>query len=236
MGRGRHAVTRVAVDGVMLSVSAGQAVALAGPPGSGKSTLLRLVSAQDRPDTGSVVVDGVRLESLSDRQVTKFRRRVGVISHDSQLMGALTAAENVVFPLLYQRLNFDPYERAARLLHAVGLAERAAALTPDLSGGERQRVVLARALANQPRLVIADDPAAGLDQRAASEVLDLLRRLTRQDGVTLLLATDDDAVAARCPRVVRLRDGSVVDDISIDTGPGAREAARRWIERSAAVL
>ncbi|WP_460847406.1 ABC transporter ATP-binding protein [Phytohabitans suffuscus] len=235
-GRGRHAGTVTALDDVTLSVPAGQAVALAGPSGSGKSTLLRLASAQDRPDAGSVIVDGVRIESLTSRQATRFRRRIGVVSHDSRLMSALTAAENVMFPLLYQRVSFDPYERALRLLDAVGLAERASVEVPDLSGGEQQRVVLARALANRPRLVIADEPVAGLDQRAATEVLDLLKRMTGTYGMTLLLSTTDDAVAARCPRVVRLRDGAVVDDFSADTGEAAREAARRWIERSAPVL
>ncbi|BCB84714.1 hypothetical protein Psuf_020270 [Phytohabitans suffuscus] len=97
-GRGRHAGTVTALDDVTLSVPAGQAVALAGPSGSGKSTLLRLASAQDRPDAGSVIVDGVRIESLTSRQATRFRRRIGVVSHDSRLMSALTAAENVMFP------------------------------------------------------------------------------------------------------------------------------------------
>ncbi|MDQ7911143.1 ABC transporter ATP-binding protein [Phytohabitans sp. ZYX-F-186] len=221
---------------VNLAVPSGAAVAIAGPAGCGKTSLLRLASAQDRPDTGSVVVDGVRIESLSRRQATRFRRRIGVLSHDSRLMGALTAVDNVVFPLLYQRLSFDPYERAMQLLDAVGLAEQARVEVPHLSGGQRQRVVLARALANRPRLVIADEPTAGLDGRAATEILDLLKRLTGRYGTTLLLATSEDAVAARCPRVVRLRDGAIVDDIRADTGEAARERARRWIERPAPVL
>ncbi|WP_345072375.1 ABC transporter ATP-binding protein [Phytohabitans flavus] len=236
MGRGRRAGTVAAVEDVTLSITPGQAVAFAGPSGSGKSTLLRLASAQDRPDTGSVVVDGVRLEALSSRQATRFRRRIGVVSHDSRLMSALTAVENIMFPLLYQKVSFDPYERALHVLDAVGLAERAAAEVSDLSDGERQRVVLARALANRPRLVIADEPAAGLDHRAATEVLDLLKRMTGTYGMTLLLSTTDDAVAARCPRVVRLREGVVVDDTTADTGPAARDAARHWIKRSAPVF
>lgn len=236
IGRERRAGTVTAVNDVSLSVPPGGAVAIAGPAGSGKTTLLRLASAQDRPDAGSVVVDGVRIESLRRRQATRFRRRIGVVSHDSRLMGALTAVDNVVFPLLYQRLSFDPYERAMHLLDAVGLAGRAAVEVPYLSGEERQRVVLARALANRPRLVIADEPSAGLDKRAATGVLDLLKRLTSRYGMTLLLATGEDAVAARCPRVVRLRDGAVVDDLHADTGEAAREGARRWIERPAPVL
>ena len=235
--RPRGRVRRVdPVTDVTVVVPPGEAVAFAGPAGCGTTTLMRLASAQDRPDTGSVVVDGVRTESLTSRQATRLRRRIGVVSSDSLLMSGLTAVDNVVFPLLYQRVDFDPYERAMHLLDAVGMAGQAEVEASCLSGAERQRVVLARALANQPRLVVADEPTAGLDRGAATELLDLLKRMTTRNGTTLLLATADDAVAARCPRVVRLRDGAVADDLRADTGPAAREDARRWVERSAPVL
>lgn len=234
--RGRRPGVAAALRGVDLCVAPGEAVAFAGPHGSGKSALLRLVSAQGRPDSGRVVVDQVRLDNLSGRQATRFRRRVGVVSHDSHLMTALTAVDNIVFPLLYQRVSFDPYQRALRLLDEVGLADHAAVEPANLSPGQRQRVVLARALANPPRVVVADEPTAGLDHQAATEVLDLIKRMTTRYGVTLLLATRDDGVAARCRRVVRMRDGAIVDDFSADTRPAARDAARRWIERSAPVL
>lgn len=235
-GRIRRVGPVAPVNDISLFVPPGEAVAFTGPSGSGTSTLLRLASAQDRPDAGSVIVDGVRTESLSGRQATRLRRRIGFVSSDSLLLSALTAIDNVVFPLLYQRVAFEPYERAMHLLDAVGLASEAQVGASYLSGAERQRVVLARALASNPRLVVADEPTAGLDQRTSTEILDLLKRMTAMNGTTLLMATSDDAVAAHCPRVVRLRDGAVAEDVRADTGKAARDAARRWVERSAPVL
>jgi putative ABC transport system ATP-binding protein len=228
----RRAGSIAPVDDVTLSINPGEAVAFAGPPGCGASTLLRLVSAQDRPDAGSVIFDGVRIEQLSGRQATRWRRGIGIVSGDALLMSALTAVDNVVFPLLYRRVSFDPHERAMRLLGAVGMAGDAEVGASCLSTAEQRRVVLARALAGDPALVLADEPAAGLDQRAATELLDLLKRLTAANGTTLLLATADDAVAARCPRVVRLHEGAIVDDVRADMGKVSRDAARR----SASVL
>ncbi|NMO51190.1 ATP-binding cassette domain-containing protein [Actinoplanes sp. TBRC 11911] len=221
---------------ITLAVHPGEAVAITGPADSGKTALLRLASAQDRPDAGSVVIDGVRTESVPGHRATRLRRRIGVVSAGSVLMSALTVVDNVVFPLLHQRVSFDPYERALRLLDAVGMADAVRVRASRLSGSQRMRVVLARALANQPRLVVADEPVAGLDRRAATEILDLLKRLTTANGTALLLATADEATAARAPRVVRLRAGVVVADVRADVGPAARAAARQWIERPAPVI
>jgi putative ABC transport system ATP-binding protein len=199
----------VALDSVSFRIEPGELVALTGPSGCGKSTLLNLVGALDRPDAGSIVVDGEPLERLAD--LTEYRAAtVGFVFQFHNLIPTLNALENVQVPMLGRGRNRRERERRAReLLREVGLEPRAAARPATLSGGERQRVAIARALANEPRLLLADEPTGALDSETGAQVLELLAALRERRGTTILLVTNDDAVAARADRTLRLRDGVI---------------------------
>jgi putative ABC transport system ATP-binding protein len=204
-----------AVDGVSLTVRRGEAVALSGPSGSGKSTLLHLIGALDRPDAGSVRVAGRDLSALSRRELAGYRRTVGFVFQRFNLLPALTVIDNVMAPVLPYRVPYDKEERAGQLLEAVGLGGRETALPSRLSGGQQQRVAIARALINQPSLLLADEPTGNLDSRTGAEIVELLLELRAEREMTIVVATHDDRVAARCDRVVRLLDGCVVDDVDV---------------------
>jgi putative ABC transport system ATP-binding protein len=197
---------------VTLDVPAGQAVAVTGRSGSGKSTLLHLAGAMDAPDSGALTVDGDDLGMMSDRQRTLYRRGVGFVFQRFHLLPALTAADNVAAPVLPFRTSYDKRARARDLLAAVGLEGREHDLPSRLSGGQQQRVAIARALIGDPRLLLADEPTGNLDSTTGAEVLGLLFTLHRDRGLTLILATHDPAVAARCDRVIQLQDGAVSTD------------------------
>jgi putative ABC transport system ATP-binding protein len=198
-----------ALDDVSFSVEPGELVALTGPSGCGKSTLLNLIGALDRPDSGSIVVDERPLEHVHD--AAEYRAAtVGFVFQLHDLISTLSAAENVQVPMLGRGPSRG--ERAARareLLGEVGLEGRADARPSVLSGGERQRVAIARALANEPRLLLADEPTGALDADTGGQVLDLLQSLRDRRGTTILLVTNDDLVAQRADRVLRLRDGVI---------------------------
>jgi putative ABC transport system ATP-binding protein len=204
-----------ALDGVSLDIAAGEAVAVAGPSGSGKSTLLHIVGALERPDSGTVTVGGRDLGGLTRRELAAHRRRVGFVFQRFNLLPALTVIDNVMAPVLPYRVGFDKQERARELLHAVGLEGRETSLPSRLSGGQQQRVAIARALINRPPIVLADEPTGNLDSRTGAGIVDLLLGLRREYGVTVVLATHDSQVAARCDRVVRLLDGRVTDDVDV---------------------
>jgi putative ABC transport system ATP-binding protein len=197
---------------VTLDIPAGQAVAVTGRSGSGKSTLLHLAGAMDIPDSGTLTVDGSALGTMSDKQRTRYRREVGFVFQRFHLLPALTACDNVAAPVLPFRTGYDKRAKAAGLLAAVGLAGREHDLPGKLSGGQQQRVAVARALIGDPRLLLADEPTGNLDSATGTEVLDLLFSLHRDRGLTLILATHDPAVAARCGRVIELRDGQITAD------------------------
>lgn len=215
-----------ALASVSLDVAPGEAVAVVGPSGSGKSTLLHVIGGMDRPDSGSVFVDGADIAQLSRRAATTFRRGVGFIFQHYHLLPQLTALENVVVPVMPLRVDFDPRARGQELLDTVGLGAFATARVADLSGGERQRVAVARALIARPGLLLADEPTGALDSRTGEEVLDLLAHVQAEYGTTMLLATHDASVAAQCARVVRLRDGAVVADQAVHD-PEPDETIRR---------
>jgi putative ABC transport system ATP-binding protein len=216
-----------ALAGVTLEVAEGAVVALSGPSGSGKSTLLHLIAALDRPDEGTVTVGGQALGGLSRRELAAHRRRVGFVFQAFHLLPALTALDNVMAPVLPYRVRFDKEARARALLAAVGLGGRETSLPSRLSGGQRQRVAIARALINEPALVLADEPTGNLDSRTGEEIVDLLLALRDERGVTVLLATHDGAVAARCDRVVRLVDGRVADDVDVRAAADVQGALGR---------
>jgi putative ABC transport system ATP-binding protein len=198
-----------ALDAVDLEIGDGAAVAVTGPSGSGKSTVLHLLGGMDRPDEGTVEVDG---KDLTARQLDAHRRRVGFVFQRFHLLPALTVLDNVLAPVLPRRVDFDRRARAMELLAAVGLAERANALPSELSGGQQQRVAISRALINRPGLLLADEPTGSLDSVTGREIIDLLLSLRERYGMTMLVATHDAEVAASCDRIVRLHDGRIVAD------------------------
>jgi putative ABC transport system ATP-binding protein len=206
---------------VTLSIHAGEYVAVMGPSGSGKSTLLNLLGALDRPTSGEVYFEGKPLGSLGD--LDRFRARtLGFVFQSFYLLPTLTAAENVQVPMFEGPLSAAARaEKAAELLAAVGLTHRARHLPSRLSVGERQRVAIARALANGPALLLADEPTGNLDSRTADDILELFAALRNDLGMTRVLVTHSPEVAARAGRVVRMKDGRVVDD-----GPGRPPAGR----------
>jgi putative ABC transport system ATP-binding protein len=205
----------VALDDVELSIPAGSAVGITGPSGSGKSTLLHVVGAMDRPDSGTIQVGGVEVSSLRRSEQPAYRRRVGFVFQRYHLLPALTAVDNVVAPLLPYKTDFDKVERARELLAAVGLAGREGAVPSRLSGGEQQRVAIARSLVNDPMLLLADEPTGNLDSATSDEIMQLLLDLRSRLEMTVIVATHDPLVASRCERIVRLRDGRVVDDAAV---------------------
>lgn len=198
-----------ALRGVSLTIGKGEFLALMGPSGCGKTTLLNLIGAIDKPSRGSVQVDGVQLESLSDDRLAEMRRdRIGVVFQFFNLLPTLSARENVELPMELARLAADERrKRATHLLERVGLKDRADHKPAELSGGEQQRVSIARALANRPALVLLDEPTGDLDSATGREILTLLKDLNEHDQVTMVVATHDPVVAQTCSRVVLLRDG-----------------------------
>jgi ABC-type lipoprotein export system ATPase subunit len=197
-----------ALRDVSFSVEPGELVALTGASGSGKSTLLNLVGALDRPDAGSITVGGQRLDAL-ERPAEYRAATIGFVFQRSDLLPTLSAAENVQVPMFGRRPRRAREQRSRELLAEVGLAARGDARPSVLSGGERQRVAIARALANEPRLILADEPTGALDSSTGEQVVDLLEQLRAQRGTTILLVTNDDVVAARADRTLRLRDGVI---------------------------
>jgi putative ABC transport system ATP-binding protein len=197
-----------ALEDVSLRLEPGEFAALTGPSGSGKSTLLNLIGALDRPDAGTIEVDGERLDG---REATEYRAAtVGFVFQFHNLIPVLTAAENVQVPMMGRGgTRADREQRAAELLAEVGLAARAQAYPPTLSGGERQRVAIARALANDPRLLLADEPTGALDSETGAQIVALLQRLREHRGMTILLVTNDRSVAERADRLLELRDGRI---------------------------
>jgi putative ABC transport system ATP-binding protein len=198
--------------GVSLAVEPGEYVAIAGPSGSGKSTLLQLIGGIDLPTSGSVEILGTRLETLGDRDLTRLRLlRLGFVFQRFHLLPVLSALENVELPMAEAGVpRAERRERARALLDYVGLAARSGHRPTQLSGGEMQRVAVARALANRPAIVLADEPTGELDATTGAEILTLFRRLNA-DGTTLIVVTHDDRLAAEAGRVVHMLDGRVRD-------------------------
>lgn len=194
---------------ISLSVAHGEALAITGPSGSGKTSLLMVLIGLERVSRGSIRIAGEDITALDEDGLARFRRtHVGVVFQAFHLIAGMTALENVMIPLeLAGRRDAEAIARAA--LAAVGLSHRLAHLPPALSGGEQQRVALARAVAPRPALLLADEPTGNLDRAAGATVMDLLFRLHREAGSTLLLITHEPDLAGRCQRVLRLEDGSL---------------------------
>jgi len=200
------------LKGVSLSIAQGETVSLLGPSGSGKSTLLMTLAGLERPDSGSVKVDGRDLGALSEDTLARFRgEKIGVVFQSFQLIPTMTALENVAVPLELAGKP-DAFDRAAGELEAVGLGSRLSHYPAQLSGGEQQRVALARALAPDPLIVAADEPTGNLDSETGASVIDLIFAQQKRRGATLVLVTHDPSLAARCGRRVRLRSGRIEAD------------------------
>jgi ABC-type lipoprotein export system ATPase subunit len=214
-----------ALDGVNLRVRRGEFLAVMGPSGSGKSTLLNVIGALDRPTAGQIFVDGQDLAQI--RNLDRFRARtVGFIFQLHNLLPTLTALENVEVPMVGHLGPRARRKRAKELLEVVGLPDRMRHLPNQLSGGQRQRVAVARALANNPPLVLADEPTGSLDTTSGQDLLELLRKLNRTQGTTFVLVTHDPAVARQTRRVIVMADGRIVREDQI--GSPLEEDLKMW--------
>lgn len=205
-----------ALKGVDLQVESGAFVSIIGKSGSGKSTLINVITGIDRPTSGEVIVDHVHIHSLNEEQIAVWRgHSIGVIFQFFQLLPTLTAVENILLAMDYgsQYPRVERPERAMHLLELVGMADHAHRLPNSLSGGEQQCVAIARALANDPVLLTADEPTGNLDSRSAEMVFHLFENLA-QAGKTILMVTHDNDLAARAQRTIRLADGHIVDEFT----------------------
>ncbi len=206
--------TVTALDGVSLSIARGESIAIIGPSGSGKSTLMNILGGLDRPSRGRYRFEGEEVARFSDDQLADFRnRRIGFVFQSFQLLPRLSALQNVELPMVYAGASPRARrERAAELLERVGLGSRMGHRPNQLSGGQQQRVAIARSLANQPDLLLADEPTGALDSATGVEVLGLFQKLNTE-GLTVVLVTHDRGVADAARRRIAFRDGRVIEDV-----------------------
>ena len=198
------------LKGIDLEINQGETLALIGKSGSGKSTLLSLLAGLDRPDAGDILLQGQKISSMSEKELTSFRaHHMGIVFQQFHLVSTLTAMENVLLPLeLLKREGAT--EVAKNLLESVGLSHRAHHLPSQLSGGESQRVAIARALAIRPTILFADEPSGNLDEDTGERVMDLLFKMVLETGTTLVLVTHDQDLAKKCSRIIHLEHGSLL--------------------------
>lgn len=203
-----------ALQEIDLTVNPGEMVAIMGPSGCGKTTLLNCLSGLDIFDSGSVAIEGVDLQRMGDRARTDYRaRRMGFIFQTFNLLPVITAVENVELPLLVSGIRpRDARQQALTALEQVGLGDRSHHRPAELSGGQRQRVTIARALANKPAIVWADEPTGNLDSKTTDEILGLMQGLNQEKGYTFVVITHDPAIGALCHRIVHMQDGRIVAD------------------------
>lgn len=206
-----------AVNNVHLHLERGEFTALVGPSGSGKTTLLNIIGGLDKPDTGNVFINGTDITRLRENQLIDFRlHNIGFIFQSFNLIPVLTAKENVEFILLLQNLKKEQREkRVLQLLDQVGLADKADSRPAQLSGGQQQRVAVARALASKPSFILADEPTANLDSKSASNLLDIMAKLNKEENMTFIFSTHDQRVIDRARRVITLVDGRISSDTAL---------------------
>lgn len=208
---GRRVIT--ALDGISLKIDRGEFVAVVGASGSGKSTLLNVISGIDSCDSGTIQVLDTNLSQMGEDRLAAWRgRNIGIVFQFFQLMPTLTVRENVVLPMDLAGLTDDKWRRADRLLDSVGISDLGDNLPSELSGGEQQRAAIARALANDPSLLIADEPTGNLDTKNGRIVIEIIERLWRR-GTTVLMVTHDIELSKRAPRRITMRDGRITDDL-----------------------
>ncbi|HYD88880.1 MAG TPA: ABC transporter ATP-binding protein [Vitreimonas sp.] len=202
-----------ALDGVSFEIGRGEYCAIVGPSGSGKSTMMNIIGGLDTPTDGKIVIDGADIGEMSDEDLALFRNRtIGFVFQSFNLLPRMTALENVELPMIYGGVPpKERHERAAALLHRVGLGERMGHRPTQLSGGQQQRVAIARALAGKPPLLLGDEPTGALDSHTGVEIMRLFEELN-SEGVTIVLVTHDHDVAAATRRTIEMRDGRIVAD------------------------
>jgi len=212
---GKGDTTVIALDTVSFSVEKGEFVAIIGASGSGKSTLMHLIGGVDRPDSGSVIVDGNEIFKRNESELAIFRRRnIGLVYQFYNLIPTLTAEENIMLPYLLD--NRRPGEsKLKEILDTIGLSDRTTHLPSELSGGQQQRVSIGRALINDPAIILADEPTGNLDSKASREVMDLLKYSNRKYNQTLLIITHDEKIALQADRIITLSDGHIVRDEAV---------------------
>ncbi len=203
-----------ALRGVSFAVGRGEMVAIMGPSGSGKTTLLNCLAGLEEIDSGQIIVDGTDIATMNDRTKTEYRaRHMGFVFQFYNLLPVLSAVENVELPLVVSGVNTkEARERAMRVLELVRLREWADHKPAELSGGQRQRVTIGRALVNEPAIVWADEPTGDLDSETADEIIALMQDLNTRHGQTFVIVTHDAGVGARCQRIIKMRDGQIIDD------------------------
>lgn len=201
-----------ALDGINLKINSGEFVSIMGRSGSGKSTLLNMLGALDRPSEGAVILDGIDIAELPSRKLPNIHRhKIGFVFQQYNLIPTLTALENVELPLRYSGTS-NRRQLAVKALKEVGLEHRVNHLPSEMSGGEQQRVAIARSLASRPAIVLADEPTGEVDSHTSQQIVDLMRRLNKEHGVTFVIVTHDPDVAAQTDRIIHISDGKVESD------------------------
>jgi len=211
---GEGGIVTHALRGVDLVLMAGEFTSMAGPSGSGKTTLLNIIGGLDRPTSGTVHIEGIEITQLSGTQLSRIRRdRIGFIFQSFNLIPVLTAFENAEYVLMLQNVDKEKRrERVMRVLREVGLEGLEHRFPRELSGGQQQRVAIARAIVPEPALVLADEPTANVDSETGRSLMELMRRLNEEKGITFLFSTHDRAVMERARRLIKLRDGQIIED------------------------
>jgi len=203
----------VALNDVNLTVASGEFISIMGPSGSGKSTLLNIVGCLDKPTAGDVYIDDVKIDYGNAGSLVQLHRQtMGFVFQGFNLISTMNALENVWYPMYFNKVpKPERIKRAEELLESVGLRDRALHLPSELSGGEQQRVSIARALANHPRLILADEPTGNIDSRTGKKIIDLMKKLNKEQGITFIVTTHDDLMANNADRVITITDGEIVD-------------------------
>ncbi|MEM5782790.1 MAG: ABC transporter ATP-binding protein [Candidatus Aenigmatarchaeota archaeon] len=204
-----------AISNINLKIKKGETVAIMGPSGSGKSTLLHIIGCLDKPSSGKVIIDSKDVSKLNENQLAEIRRqKIGFVFQFFYLIPSLNALRNVMFPMLFtNNLNKEEKEKKAiELLELVGLKNRIYHRPAEMSGGERQRIAIARALANDPQIILADEPTGNLDTEKGKAIIDLLLNLNKEKNITLIIVTHDSYIASHAKRIIKLKDGKIISD------------------------
>ncbi len=202
------------LHGIDLKIYEGEFVAIVGESGSGKSTLMNIIGALDKPTEGQYFLDGINVQKASEKDMNNIRnQKIGFVFQNFNLIGRTSALKNVELPMLYAGIsNKNRTERAKKLLEKVGMGERCHHQPNELSGGQKQRVAIARSLANDPAIILADEPTGALDSETSRIVMDIFHDLNKKQNKTIILITHSKELAEECPRVITIKDGQVIDD------------------------